>query len=96
VRILVRENRLGARYVDRGGVTSGPDGRFQFGIPAGSSRFFRLAYRAYTGDDNFAARSTAALNVRARISAHGPRHVRRHGVATFRGRLVAARFPRAA
>jgi hypothetical protein len=93
VRILVREDRLGARYVDRGGVTSGPDGRFQFGIPAGSSRFFRLAYRAYTGDDNFAARSTAALNVRARISAHGPRHVRRHGVATFRGRLVGRPFP---
>ena len=93
VRILVRENRLGARYVDRGGVTTGPDGRFQLGIPAGSSRFFRLAYRAYKGDDNFAARSTAALNVRARISAHGPRHVRRHGVATFRGRLVGRPFP---
>jgi hypothetical protein len=93
VRILVRENRLGARYVDRGGVTTGPDGRFQLGIPAGNSRFFRLAYRAYTGDDNFAARSTAALNVRARISAHGPRHVRRHGVATFRGRLVGRPFP---
>jgi hypothetical protein len=93
VRILVRENRLGAHYVDRGGVTTGPDGRFQLGIPAGNSRYFRVAYRAYTGDDNFAARSTAALNVRARISAHGPRHVRRHGVATFRGRLVGRPFP---
>jgi hypothetical protein len=93
VRILVRDNRLGAHYVDRGGVTTGPDGRFQLGIPAGNSRFFRLAYRAYKGDDNFAAQSTAALNVRARISAHGPRHVRRHGVATFRGRLVGHPFP---
>jgi hypothetical protein len=93
VRILVRENRLGARYVDRGGVTSGPDGRFQFNAPAGNSRLFRLGYKAYTGDDNFAARSTAELSVRARISAHGPRHVRRHGVATFTGRLVGRPFP---
>jgi hypothetical protein len=93
VRILVRENRLGARYVDRGGVTSGPDGRFQFNAPAGNSRLFRLGYKAYTGDDNFAARSTAQLSVRARISAHGPKHVRRHGVATFTGRLVGRPFP---
>jgi hypothetical protein len=93
MRILVRVNRLGARYVDRGGVTTGPDGRFQLTTPAGSSRFFRLAYRAYTGDDRFAATSTAALNVRARISAHGPRHVRQHGVATFIGRLVGRPFP---
>jgi hypothetical protein len=93
VRILVRENRLGSRYVDRGGVTTGPDGRFQFNALAGSSRLFRVAYKAYTGDDNFAARSTAQLSVRARISAHGPRHVRRAGVATFTGRLVGRPFP---
>jgi hypothetical protein len=93
IRILVRENRLGAHYFDRGGVITGPDGRFQIGVPKGNSRYFRLAYRAYNGDDNFTARSTALLNVRARISAHGPRHVRRHGVATFRGRLVGRPFP---
>jgi hypothetical protein len=32
VRILVREARLGAQYVDRGGVTTGPDGRFVFPV----------------------------------------------------------------
>jgi hypothetical protein len=93
LRILVREDRLGARYVDRGGVTTGPDGRVQFNAPAGNSRFIRLGYRAYKGDDNYASRSTAALSVRARISAHGPRRVRRHGVATFAGRLVGRPFP---
>jgi hypothetical protein len=93
VRILVRENRLGAHYVDRGGVTTGTDGRFQFTAPAGNSRFFRVAYRAYKGDDKFATTSTAALNVRARISARGPRHVPPRGVATFTGRLVGRPFP---
>jgi hypothetical protein len=93
VRILVREDRLGAQYVDRGGVTTGADGRFQIGVTPGSSRFFRISYRAYTGDDKFAASSTSGLSVRARISAHGPRHVRRHGIATFTGRLVGRPFP---
>ena len=44
------------------------DGRFDLGVTPGSSRVFRLAYRAYTGDDAFVARSTSTLNVRARIS----------------------------
>jgi hypothetical protein len=93
VRILVREARLGAQYVDRGGVTTGPDGRFVFPVPAGSSRVLRLAYRAYLGDDAYATRSTSTLNTRARISARGPKHVRRHGVAKFSGRLVGRPFP---
>ena len=93
VRILVREARLGAQYVDRGGVTTGPDGRFVFRVPAGSSRVLRLAYRAYLGDDAYATRSTSTLNTRARISARGPKHVRRHGVAKFSGRLVGRPFP---
>jgi hypothetical protein len=93
VRILVREARLGAQYVDRGGVTTGPDGRFVFPVPAGSSRVLRLAYRAYLGDDAYATRSTSTLNTRARISVRGPKRVRRHGVAKFSGRLVGRPFP---
>jgi hypothetical protein len=93
VRILVREDRLGARYVDRGGVSTGADGRFQIGLPKGSSRLIRLGYRAYEGDDAFAARVNAHLNVRARISVHGPRHVPARGRATFTGRLVGRPFP---
>src|SRR5262249_20891909 len=71
----------------------GPDGRFQFDVPPGNSRFIRVAYKAYTGDDRFATTSTAALSVRARISARGPRRVRRGGTATFRGQLVGRPFP---
>ena len=93
VRILVREARLGAQYVDRGGVTTGADGRFQFPVPAGSSRVLRLAYRAYTGDDAFVTRSTSTLNVRARIRARGPKRVRSRGIAKFSGRLVGRPFP---
>ena len=93
VRILVREDRLGAGYADRGGVTTGADGRFQFSLPKGGSRLVRLGYRAYKGDDAFAARVSTHLNVRARISAHGPRHVRPRGRATFTGRLVGRPFP---
>jgi hypothetical protein len=93
VRILVRDDRLGASYADRGGVATGADGRFQFTLPKGSSRLIRLGYRAYKGDDRFAARSSSHLNVRARISAHGPRHVGSRGRATFTGRLVGRPFP---
>jgi hypothetical protein len=93
VRILVREDRLGASYVDRGAVTTGADGRFQFKLPKGSSRLVRLGYRAYKGDDAFAARVTAHLSVRARISVHGPHHVKPRGRATFTGHLVGHPFP---
>jgi hypothetical protein len=93
VRILVREDRLGAGYVDRGGVTTGTDGRFRLRLPKGSSRLVRLGYRAFNGDDAFASRVNAHLNVRARISVRGPRHVRPRGRATFTGRLVGRPFP---
>ena len=89
----MREARLGAQYVDRGGVTTGADGRFQFPVPAGSSRVLRLAYRAYKGDDAFVTRSTSTLNTRARISVRGPKRVRSRGVAKFSGRLVGRPFP---
>jgi hypothetical protein len=93
IRLLVREDRLGAGYVDRGSVITGADGRFQVRVPKGSSRLLRFGYRAHTGDDAFAARINAHLNVRAKISVHGPRRVRPRGRATFTGRLVGRPFP---
>jgi hypothetical protein len=93
VRLLVRELRLGAAYVDRGAVTSGADGRFQVRIPGGPSRLYRLAYKAYPGDDGFAAKSDLALNVRARIQVGAARHIGSRGVARFTGRLVGGPFP---
>jgi hypothetical protein len=62
-------------------------------VPAGSSRLLRVAYRAYTGDDAFVARSTSTLNTRARIRVRGPKRVRSRGVAKFSGRLVGKPFP---
>jgi hypothetical protein len=93
VRLLVRDLRLGSTYVDRGAVTSGADGRFQVRIPGGASRRYRLAYKAYLGDDGLAAKSDLILNVRARIQVGASRHVRSRGMARFTGRLVGRPFP---
>jgi len=59
----------------------------------GKGKKRHAVYRAFKGDDTFVSRSTSALNVRARISARGPKHVRAHGVARFTGRLVGRPFP---
>ena len=75
----MRELRLGSRYVDRGAVTTGADGRFTFRIPRGSSRRYRIAYRAYPGDAGLAAKSDVSFNTKARITIHVPRHVRARG-----------------
>jgi hypothetical protein len=93
LRVLVRARRLGARFVDRGRVTTGTDGRFSLSVPKGSSRDIRVTYRAYAGDDRLTARATAALNVRARISARASSRVRPLGVALFRGRLAGRPLP---
>jgi hypothetical protein len=93
LRFLVRELRLGAPYVDRGAITTGADGRFQFRVTRGSSRRLRIAYRAYPGDAGLTAKSDVTFNTKARITARAPRHVRGRGVARFRGRLVGRPLP---
>jgi hypothetical protein len=93
LRLLVRELRLGAPYVDRGAVATGADGRFQFRVTRGSSRRLRIAYRAYAGDTGLTAKSDVIFNTKARITARAPRHVRARGVARFRGRLVGRPLP---
>ena len=93
LRLLVRELRLGASYVDRGAVTTGADGRFTFRIPRGSSRRYRVAYRAYPGDAGLAAKSDVSFNTKARITIHVPRRVRGHGSVRFRGSLPGRPLP---
>jgi hypothetical protein len=93
LRLLVRELRLGAGYVDRGGVTTGPDGRFVVGIPPGASRRMRIAYRAYAGDSGLTAKSDVTLKTRARITMHAPRRVRSFGTARFHGTLRGRPLP---
>jgi hypothetical protein len=93
LRLLVRELRLGSHYTDRGTVTTGADGRFTFRITRGSSRRYRIAYRAYPGDAGLTAKSDVTFNTKARITARAPRHVRARGVARFRGRLVGRPLP---
>jgi hypothetical protein len=93
LRLLIRELRLGSPYVDRGGVTTGADGRFQFRLPRGSSRRLRIAYRAYPGDAGLTAKSDVTFSTKARITGRAPRHVHARGVARFRGRLVGRPLP---
>jgi hypothetical protein len=93
LRLLVRELRIGSRRVDRGGVTTGADGRFTFGITRGSSRRFRIAYRAHAGDDHLTAKSDVKFSTRARIIVHVPRHARSRGTVRFRGSLPGRPLP---
>jgi hypothetical protein len=93
LRLLVRELRLGSHYVDRGAVTTGADGRFTFRIPRGSSRRYRVAYRAYPGDAGLTAKSDVSFNTKARITIHVPRRVRARGSARFRGSLPGRPLP---
>jgi hypothetical protein len=93
LRLLVRDLKLGSRYTDRGGVTTGADGRFTFRITRGSSRRVRIAYRAYVGDERLAAKSEVTLKTKARITLRAPRHVPSRGTALFRGRLPGLPLP---
>jgi hypothetical protein len=93
LRLLVRELRLGAGYVDRGAVTTGADGRFTFRITRGSSRRYRVAYRAYPGDAGLTAKSDVTFNTKARITIHVARHVRARGSVRFRGSLPGRPLP---
>jgi hypothetical protein len=93
LRLLVRELRLGSGYVDRGAITTGADGRFTFRIPRGSSRRYRVAYRAYPGDAGLAAKSDVSFNTKARITIHVPRHVQARGSVRFRGSLPGRPLP---
>jgi hypothetical protein len=93
LRLLVRERRLGAGYVDRGAVTTGADGRFTFRTVRGASRRFRIAYRAYPGDAGLTAKSDVTFNTKARITIHVPRHARSRGSVRFRGSLPGRPLP---
>jgi hypothetical protein len=93
LRLLVRERRLGAGYVDRGAVTTGADGRFTFRTVRGASRRFRIAYRAYPGDAGLTAKSDVTFNTKARITIHVPRHARSRGTVRFRGSLPGRPLP---
>jgi hypothetical protein len=93
LRLLVRERRLGSRYTDRGSVTTVADGRFTFRITRGSSRRFRIAYRAYPGDAGLTAKSDISFNTKARITIHVPRHARSRGTVRFRGSLPGRPLP---
>jgi hypothetical protein len=93
LRLLVRERRLGSRYTDRGSVTTVADGRFTFRITRGSSRRFRIAYRAYPGDAGLTAKSDISFNTKARITIHVPRHARSRGTVRFRGTLPGRPLP---
>jgi hypothetical protein len=93
LRLLVRDLKLGSHYADRGGVTTGADGRFQLRVTRGASRRLRIAYRAYPGDDGLTAKSDVTFNTKARITIHVPRRVHSRGTVRFHGSLPGRPLP---
>jgi hypothetical protein len=93
LRVLVRELRLGSHYTDRGGVTTGADGRVTLRITRGASRRVRIAYRAYPGDDHLTAKSDVTFKTKARITVRVPRHARSGGTVRVHGSLKGRPLP---
>jgi hypothetical protein len=88
IELDVRSTRPGAASEARY-ATTGPDGRFVFGISPGPSRVISAGYRAFTLDAGYAATATTTIRVRAGATLSvSPRTLHNGHVVTFRGRLL--------
>jgi hypothetical protein len=75
-------------------VAAGPDGRFSYRLPPGTSRTFRVAYRASASDVALACSNTVALRVRAGVTLRArPRSVRYGRTVRFSGRVQGGALP---
>ena len=75
-------------------VAAGPDGRFSFKVPPGSSRTFRAGFRAASTDVALACSATVALRVRAGVTlTASPRSVRYGRTTRFSGRVRGSGLP---
>jgi hypothetical protein len=81
-------------FVAAGEVRTNADGRYAYRAPAGPSRTFRFAYRAFRGDASFADTSDVKLRVAARAALRvRPGRVRNGQAVTFRGRVLGGHLP---
>jgi hypothetical protein len=71
-----------------GQVRTAADGSFAAGLPAGPSRTIEVAYRAFSGDSNFAAEARIEESVSAGVALKvSPRHTSSTGVISLSGRV---------
>jgi hypothetical protein len=75
-----------------GRVVAGPDGRFRFRVPSGTSRTLRAGFQ-WPGEGFFACGMSLSLKVRAGVRLRGPRHVRSRGTIPLSGRLLGGHIP---
>ena len=68
LRILTRDLRQDARFVDRGGATTGSDGVYRATVRAGASRLTQVAWRSHVRDPGFRANAYVTLKARAAAS----------------------------
>ena len=76
LRVLTRDRRSGARFVDRYGATTGADGIYRVTVRAAASRLTQVAWRSHTKDPGFQESAYVTLNARGSSSLHArPRAV---------------------
>lgn len=88
ITVLQRRRQAGADPSQIATITTAPDGRFSYKLPAGPSRTIAFAYSTFTGDPKPTATSTLRTIVRAIVSARiAPRSPRAGQQITLTGRL---------
>jgi hypothetical protein len=68
LRVLTRDRRQSARFVDRYGATTDADGIYRVTVRAGASRLTQVAWRSHTKDPGFQESAYLTLNARASSS----------------------------
>lgn len=95
LRILGRDQRLGAREADLGGAKTRANGTWGFTLGRSPARKLRIGYHSHVYDVAYAATAPLTLNVRAAASLRArPRVVRRGARVSFSGRLFGRPIPR--
>ena len=95
LRILGRDQRLGAHEADRGAATTRSNGSWGFTLGRSPSRSLRIGYHSHVYDVAYAATAPLSLHVRAAASLRArPRVVHRGARVSFSGRLFGRARPR--
>jgi hypothetical protein len=68
LRVLTRDRRSGAAFVDRYGATTAGDGTYRVTVRAAASRLTQVAWRSHTKDPGFQESAYLTLNARAASS----------------------------
>lgn len=75
-------------------ATTDKDGRYEYRVSTGPSRTIRFAYRAYTGDRDFADTTDITVAVQAGLALRrNPRKLRNGETVRFAGRLLGGPVP---